>query len=597
MAGCSHEWLLIESATEDAAYTTLLSAVDPSDFGGALRALFLADVVHRPLHFAGAAWDLSSRQAGVGARAVMRAFGRNDDDRPAPGDQRFADRAWDLNPLFRAVAESYLQTVQWADNLIETSHVSTLHRNKARFAVDMMLDAMAPTNLPWANPAVWKEAFDTGGQSLLAGAAHFVDDLMHNGGRPHQVDATPFAVGGNMAATPCRVVMRNELIELLMYEPQTDLVHAQPILCSPPWINKYYIMDLAPGRSFIEYAVQHGFTVFCISYRNPDATMREVSWDDYLRLGLMTALDEVSALTNQPTVNIVGLCLGGTMSTIGLAHLAAKGESKRVGWMTLTNTLVDFSVPGTLGVFADRDSVSRLEKSLQKVGYLEGSTMAQTFDWLRGNDLVWSYVVSNWYMGKLPPAFDLLAWNSDSTNMPARMHTQYLRACYVENLLVQPGAFRIGETPIDLGKIKQPLYVLGAENDHIAPWRGSYLISRHVGGEVRYTLTSSGHVAGIINPPGNPKAEYWTRPRTQRDVGAETWRSGAEHVQGSWWDDWVAWAAARSGKLVLPPPMPRGEPGPGKYVKGEEGPRFRARSKKRGTNHVRRDAHTKASGS
>jgi polyhydroxyalkanoate synthase subunit PhaC len=597
MVGCSRELLLIESATEDAAYTTLLSAVDPSDFGGALRAALLADVVRRPLHFVGAARDLSARQTDVGLRALQRALGRGDDEKLAPGDQRFADRAWQLNPLFRVVAESYLQTVAWADNLIETSHASPLHRDKARFAMDMMLDAVAPTNVPWANPAVWKEAFDTGGQSLVAGAAHFIDDLMHNGGRPRQVDATPYAVGRNLAATPCRVVMRNDLIELLMYEPQTDLVHAQPILCSPPWINKYYIMDLAPGRSFIEYAVQHGFTVFCISYRNPDASMREVSWDDYLRLGLIAALDEVGAITDQPTVNIVGLCLGGTMSTIGLAHLAAKGDSKRVGWMTLTNTLVDFSIPGTLGVFADRDSVSRLEKNLQKLGYLEGSTMAQTFDWLRGNDLVWSYVVNNWYMGKVPPAFDLLAWNSDSTNMPARMHTQYLRACYVENLLVQPGAFRIAETPIDLRKIKQPLYVLGAENDHIAPWRGSYLISQHVGGEVRYTLTSSGHVAGIVNPPGNAKAGYWTLPRTQRGMDAETWRRGAEHVRGSWWDDWVAWAGERSGKLVLPPPMPSGEPGPGRYVKGETGPRFRARSKKRGTNHLRRDAHTQAPGS
>jgi polyhydroxyalkanoate synthase subunit PhaC len=597
MAGCSRELLLIESASEDAAYTTLLSAVDPSDFGGALRRVFFADVVHRPLHFASAASDLSARQAEVGLRAVRRAFGLGDDGKLAPGDQRFADRAWQLNPLFRAVAESYLQTVQWADNLIETSQASALHRNKARFAVDMMLDAVSPSNLPWANPVVWKEAFDTGGQSLVAGAGHFVDDLMHNGGRPHQVDTTPFAVGGNLAATPCRVVMRNDLIELLMYEPQTDVVHAQPIVCSPPWINKYYIMDLAPGRSFIEYAVQQGFTVFCISYRNPDASMRDVSWDDYLRLGLLTALDEVSVITHEPTVNIVGLCLGGTMSTIGLAHLAAKGDSKRVGWMTLTNTLVDFSVPGTLGVFADRDSVTRLEKNLQKVGYLEGSTMAQTFDWLRGNDLVWSYVVNNWYLGKVPPAFDLLAWNSDSTNMPARMHTEYLRACYVENLLVRPGAFRIGETPIDLRKIKQPLYVLGAENDHIAPWRGSYLISQHVGGEVRYTLTSSGHVAGIVNPPGNEKSGYWTRPRTGRGMDAETWRNGAERVQGSWWDDWVAWAAARSGKLVTPPRMPRGEPGPGKYVRGEEGSRFRTRSKSRNTGPARSGARAKASGS
>jgi polyhydroxyalkanoate synthase subunit PhaC len=579
---------LIEDATEDAAYTALLSSVDPSDFSGALRDVLRSDAMRRPLHFAKSLAELSMDQAGVGMRAVRRVLGQRDDDKLAPGDQRFADRAWQRNPYFRAAAESYLATVRWTETMMESSHATPANRRKARFALGMMLDAAAPSNLPWANPAVWKEALDTGGQSLVAGAANFVDDLMHNGGRPRQVDTTPFVVGENLAATPSRVVMRNELIELLMYEPQTERVHAQPIVCSPPWINKYYIMDLAPGRSFIEYAVQHGFTVFCISYRNPDASMRSVSWDDYLRLGLMVALDEVAELTGSPVVNIVGLCLGGTMSTIGLAHLAAKGESKRVGWMTLTNTLVDFSVPGNLGVFADRASVARLEKTLAKRGYLEASTMAQTFDWLRGNDLVWSYVVNNWYMGKTPPAFDLLAWNGDSTNMPAAMHTQYLRACYVDNLLVQPGAFRISDTPIDLRKIKQPLYVLGAENDHIAPWKGSFLISRSVGGSVRYTLSTSGHVAGIVNPPGNAKAAYWTSPKVDPAMDPDTWRDGAERIQGSWWDDWVAWAAARSGPLVVPPPMPRGEPGPGNYVKGEEGRLFRAKP----APSVKREART-----
>jgi polyhydroxyalkanoate synthase subunit PhaC len=586
---------LIEDATEDQAYTTLLASVDQSDFGGALRSVFVNDAMRRPLHYARAAADLSLQQAGVGLRTMRRMFGRGGDDKLAPGDARFADRAWQLNPLFRAAAESYLETVRWIDGLIETAHVSSVQRNKARFAMGMMLDAASPANLPWANPAVWKEAFDTGGQSLAAGAGNFVDDVMHNGGRPRQVDKTPFTIGKNLAATPCRVVMRNELVELLMYEPQTERVHAQPIVCSPPWINKYYIMDLAPGRSFIEYAVQHGFTVFCISYRNPDESMRAVSWDDYLRLGLMASLDEISAITGSPVVNIVGLCLGGTMSTIGLAQLAAKGESKRVGWMTVTNTLVDFSVPGTLGVFADRASVARLEKSIQKRGFLEASTMAQTFDWLRGNDLVWSYVVNNWYMGKTPPPFDLLAWNGDSTNMPATMHTQYLRACYVDNLLIRPGEFHINGTAIDLRKIKQPLYVLGAENDHIAPWKGSYLLSRHVGGEVRYTLTTSGHVAGIVNPPGNAKAAYWTQPRVDPNMDADTWRETAERVQGSWWDDWVAWAAARSGELVSPPTMPRGEPGPGKYVIGEEGPAFRSSAPKSGSNGTRATAHSNGS--
>ena len=380
--------------------------------------MFLADAVRHPLHFAKASLDLSAAQAAVAARAAQRAFGRGSSGAVGPGDNRFTDRTWQANPAFRTLAESYLSTVQWAQHLVDTSHASAIQREKARFVLNLMLDALAPSNVPWMNPAVLKETFETGGQSLIAGANNFVDDLLHNGGRPRQVDTTSFSLGENLAATPGRVVMRNSLIELLMYEPQTDLVHAQPILCSPPWINKYYIMDLAPGRSFIEYAVQHGFTVFCISYRNPDASMRGVSWDDYLQLGLMAALDQVSELTGSPVVNIVGLCLGGTMSTIGLAHLAAKGEAERVGWMTVTNTLVDFSIPGNLGVFADRASVTRLERNIKQRGYLEASAMAQTFDWLRGNDLVWSYVINNWYMGKTPPP--LTCWPGMGTARTCR---------------------------------------------------------------------------------------------------------------------------------------------------------------------------------
>ena len=448
------------------------------------------------------------------------------------------------------------------------------------------------SNLPWVNPAVWKEAFDTGGQSLVAGAGHFVDDVMHNGGRPRQVDKSPFTVGKNLAATPCRVVMRNELVELLMYEPQTELVHAQPIVCSPPWINKYYIMDLAPGRSFIEYAVQHGFTVFCISYRNPDESMRAVSWDDYLRLGLMASLDEV-----QRDHRIAGRQHRRPLPRWhdvdnrsraprreGRVRARRMDDASPTRWWTSACRATSAS---SRIVRAWRGS----RRTSPKRGFLEASSMAQTFDWLRGNDLVWSYVVNNWYMGKTPPPFDLLAWNGDSTNMPAAMHTQYLRACYVDNLLIRPGEFRIGDTPIDLRKIKQPLYVLGAENDHIAPWKGSFLLSRHVGGEVRYTLTTSGHVAGIVNPPGNAKAAYWTQPRVERNVDADTWRETANRVQGSWWDDWVEWAAARSGEMVAPPKMPRSEPGPGKYVVGEEGRAFRSGAPRGGPDGSREPAH------
>jgi polyhydroxyalkanoate synthase len=552
---------------EDRVYGGAVGGASRASLDGALGAVISDLMLHHPDRLVKAASDLALRQGRTGVDATVRLLGRGGSDPLAPGDNRFSDRAWQENPFMRAVAETYLNAAAWAGELVEAAAAPDSVRRQARFSLRMALDAAAPTNLPWANPAVIKEAYDTGGRSLIAGLGNFLDDVAHNRGRPRQVDSSGFEVGRNMAVTPGRVVFRNRLIELLAYEPQTELVHAQPILCSPPWINKFYIMDLAPGRSFVEYAVQHGFTVFMISYRNPDASMAETTWDDYLRLGLLAAIDQVQLLSGSEVVNLVGLCLGGTMSTVGLAYLAAHGQSERVGWMTVTNTLVDFSIPGDLGVFTDEAGIAKLERAMRKRGFLDGSSLAQTFDWLRGNDLVWNYVVSNWYMGRKPPAFDLLAWNGDSTNMPSAMHSQYLRACYLDNLLVDRDAFTIAGRSIDLGRIRQPLYVLGAEADHITPWRGTYLTTQRVGGESRYTLSSSGHIAGIVNPPGNPKAGFWTAP-ARRGVNADDWRAGAERVKGSWWDHWVAWAAARSGAMVAPPRLPDGESAPGSYVRG-----------------------------
>jgi polyhydroxyalkanoate synthase subunit PhaC len=553
---------------EDRAYGGALGGARRASLDGALGAVVTDLLRHHPDRLPKAVSDLAIRQGRTGVDATLRLLGRGGSEPLAPGDHRFSDRAWQENPFLRAIAESYLATAAWAGELVEAASAPDMVRRQARFSLRMALDAAAPTNVPWANPAVVKEAYETGGRSLVAGFGNFLDDLAHNGGRPRQVDSSSFEVGRNMAATPGRVVFRNQLIELLAYEPQTELVHAQPILCSPPWINKFYIMDLAPQRSFVEYAVQHGFTVFMISYRNPDESMAETTWDDYLRLGLLAAIEQVQRLTGSDVVNVVGLCLGGTMATIGLGYLAAKGQGDRVGWMTVTNTMVDFSIPGDLGVFTDEAGIAKLEKAMRKRGFLPGSSLAQTFDWLRGNDLVWNYVVSNWFMGKKPPAFDLLAWNGDSTNMPATMHSQYLRACYLRNQLVDAEAFTIAGTPIDLGRIRQPLYVLGAEADHIAPWRGTYLTTQRVGGEARYTLSSSGHIAGIVNPPGNAKAGYWTAP-ARHGLSADDWLAGAERIKGSWWDHWVAWAAERSGPMVAPPLLPKGDPAPGGYVRGD----------------------------
>ena len=549
---------------EEVSYGSVFAGLDPVSLGDAMREAGRA-VASDPRRFALALSELALAQGNIGLATARRLLG-GDGEAARVSDRRFADRAWRDNPVLRGTYEGYTAFTDWALRLLAGADLDEHTARKARFGFSMLLDAMSPSNVPCLNPAVVKEAVDTGGLSVLRGIRNFVDDLVTNGGRPRQVDTSPFEVGRNLAATPGRVVFRNDLMELLAYEPQTDKVHAQPLLCSPPWINKYYVMDLAPGRSFIEWAVQHGFTVFAISYRNPDASMSSVTMDDYLCDGLVTALEQASQIAESPQVNIVGLCLGGTLGTIGLAHLAARGEGDRIGWTTLTNTLVDFSQPGDLGVFTDEDTVRRLEERMASQGYLESTEMSGTFDWMRGNDLVWNYVVDNWYMGKTPPAFDILTWNGDSTRMPAAMHSQYLRSCYLENLLVKPGAFTIAGTPIDLGKIETPLYVLSAEADHIAPWRSAYKTTQLTSGENRFTLSNSGHIAGIVNPPGNPKGVHWVRDDCPSDP--DLWLSGAEKRQGSWWEHWVEWARERSGDLVDPPALPSGERAPGRYVKG-----------------------------
>jgi polyhydroxyalkanoate synthase subunit PhaC len=565
----------VRDALAETQYGARLAGGTAATFGGALRRLGVDLAVH-PLTAARTGADLALQQGTIALHTMSRLLGGEPAPvcEPPPGDRRFTDRAWRDNPFLRAVLESYLVTARWWRDRVAESHLDDEERRRARFAVGTLIDALSPSNLPFLNPAVVKEAIDTGGLSALRGMATMIEDAVRHKGRPQQVDASAFELGRDLATTPGRVVMRNRLMELIAYEPQTERVHEAPILCSPPWINKYYIMDLAPGRSWVEHMVKNGFTVFMISYRNPDASLAELTMDDYLVEGVLAAVDRVLALTGAPRVNIAGLCLGGTYAILAAAHLAARGEADRLGWVTVTNTLVDFSEPGDLGVFCDAGSVHRLEEAMSRRGYLEASRMATTFDWLRGNDLVWNYVVANWYMGHRPPAFDILAWNSDSTNMPAVMHTQYLRACYLENRLVRPGAFTIAGTPIDLSRVRTPFFVLGAEADHITPWRGTYRTTQVLGGEVHYVRTNSGHIAGVVNPPGSPKSAHWTNPRNPSDP--DRWLAGATCHQGSWWEEWLGWVSERSGPMVRPPELPDGEPAPGRHVRNQTGPAFDA---------------------
>jgi polyhydroxyalkanoate synthase len=391
------------------------------------------------------------------------------------------------------------------------------------------------------------------------------------------VDTRPFTLGKNLAATPGKVVFRNDLMELIQYAPQTPQVHAIPVLASPPWINKYYVMDLAPGRSFIEWAVQHQRTVFAISYRNPDAAMSGVTLDDYLIHGPRDALDVIAEITGSPTIDIVGLCLGGALTAMLAAYLAEKGDD-RIGSITLLNTLLDYSEPGILGVFTDEKTVAQMERQMAKTGVLEGSQMAGTFDMLRANDLIFNYVVSNWLMGQDPPPFDILAWNGDSTRMPAAMHSFYLRSLYMRNELAR-GEMELAGQRLSLSVVKNDTYVVGAINDHIVPWHSSYKTGGLLGGDVRYVLSSGGHIAGIVNPPG-PKAWYEAAEYAGADpedpespADPEAWRAANGKHRGSWWEDWTIWSDARAGELVAPPGLgstryPALGDAPGEYIHG-----------------------------
>ena len=483
-------------------------------------------------------------------------------------DRRFADPAWAGNPLFVALRQWYLATGQLVSDVLAAGGGDQATDAKASLATGFVLDAVAPTNFLLTNPAALKRAIDTGGASVVRGARNFADDLLRNRGMPRQVDSRPFELGVNLAATPGKVVYANELMELIQYAPQTGTVHSVPMLASPPWINKYYVMDLAPGRSFLEWAVQHQRTVFAISYRNPDASMRDVTLEDYLIGGPRQALDVISDITGAPKIDIVGLCLGGALTAMLAAYLAAAGDD-RLGSVTLLNTMLDYSRPGILGAFTDERTVTRLEQRMAATGYLDGHQMAGAFDVIRANDLIFSYVVSGWLMGQDPPAFDILAWNADSTRMPAAMHSFYLRNLYLRNALAR-GELTLAGEPLSLADVKSDAYVVGAVNDHIVPWHASYQATRLLGGRVRYVLSSGGHVAGIVNPPG-PKAWHETAP--EYPAAADDWRAGAARTAGSWWQDWAEWAAERAGQLGAPPSMgsprfPAVRDAPGQYVRG-----------------------------
>jgi len=427
---------------------------------------------------------------------------------------------------------------------------------------------LAPSNFLMTNPQVLRETVRSGGQNLIRGMNNLLADLEKGGGqlRVSMTDESAFQLGRNVATTPGKVVHQTPLMQLIQYQPTTQEVHKRPLVIIPPWINKYYILDLREKNSFIRWAVAQGHTVFVVSWVNPDASLAQKGFDDYMREGALAAFDAVEKASGERELNAIGYCLGGTLLGATLGYLSNKNQN-RVASATFFVSLLDFSEPGELGVFIDEEQVANLEKKMNQRGYLEGSEMAGTFNLLRANDLVWSFVVNNYLLGKDPFPFDLLYWNADSTRMPARMHSFYLRNMYIKNLLAEPGGIELDGVPIDLGTVRTPAYFISTVEDHIAPWKTTYKGAKYLGGPVRFVLGGSGHIAGIVNPPAAKKYHYWVNDALPNTP--EEWFTGAKQIPGSWWEDWQAWVERQNaGGPKVPARIPANalEDAPGSYA-------------------------------
>jgi len=488
---------------------------------------------------------------------------------PAPDDRRFRHQQWQENPVLDFVKQSYLVAASSVQDLVgEVEGLDEKTRHKIAFYTRQFVDAMAPTNFAMTNPEVLEETVRSHGQNLLRGLGNMLEDLEAGEGqlRIRMTDPDAFELGRNVATTPGKVVFQNELMQLIQYEPSTEQVHKRPLLIIPPWINKYYILDLQPKNSFIKWAVDQGHTVFVISWVNPDERHRDKGFEDYMLQGPLAALDAVEAATGEASANVIGYCLGGTLLAATLAYLEHEGRSDRVASATFFVSLIDFSEPGDLGVFIDEEQLAALESTMNVRGYLEGKEMATTFNMLRANDLIWSFVVNNYLMGKDPFPFDLLYWNSDSTRMPAKMHSFYLRKMYLENVFKEPGGVTLNGVPIDVRRIKTPAYFISTREDHIAPWKTTHKGAQLLSGPVQFTLGMSGHIAGIVNPPAANKYGYWTGENVAT-ASPEEWLEQADEHEGSWWPHWEAWVEAFTDGEV-----PAREPGGGKLAVIEDAP-------------------------
>ena len=491
---------------------------------------------------------------------------------PEHGDKRFQHADWQDHYLFDFIKQSYLLTTRWMQRVVsDIEGLEESARKKLEFYTRQFADALAPTNFPITNPEVLRATIESGGLNLLKGLDNLLSDLERGKGKLNirTTDLEAFAPGLNVASTPGKVVYQNELMQLIQYNPSTEATYQKPLLIVPPWINKFYIMDLRPKNSLLKWCVDQGFTVFIISWVNPDERLAHKNFEDYLLQGPLAALNAIEQATGERQVNGAGYCLGGTLLSCTTAYLAAQGDD-RISTCTFLTTLLDFAHPGELEIFIDEEQLTALEKGMARRGYLDGSEMAATFSMLRANDLIWSFFINNYLLGREPFPFDLLYWNSDSTRMPATMHSFYLRNFYQKNRLKQPGGITLADQPIELARVQVPAYFLAAIEDHIAPWKSIYEGSRLLSGPVRFALAGSGHIAGVINPPASNKYCYWINTNTPESP--ERWFGGAERHEGSWWMDWLHWVEPYAGDQV-PARVPGAgnlaviEDAPGAYVK------------------------------
>jgi polyhydroxyalkanoate synthase len=546
----------------------VVDAVGSAEATGVPTAPELLGAVTRPLLHASA---VGKQAVTLSAELLRIGIGRSEVE-PPPRDARFRDPAWSENPLYHRLAQSYLAACRAAENLVEgTDDGDWRQREKARFTMGVLTSAMAPTNVLAGNPAALKRLLDTGGRSVVRGLGNFLHDVRHNGGMPSMARAGALKVGEDLAVSPGSVVARDDVAELIEYTPTTESTYERPTLIVPPPIGRFYFLDLAPGRSFIEYAVSRELQTFVLSWRNPTDEQSHWDMDTYARR-IVEGIEQVKQITGSEDVNVIGFCAGGLLTSTVLNHLAVHGDTS-VHSASFAVTLLDFGVDAPIGAFSSPRLLSLARWNSGREGVITAKAMGSVFSWMRPNELVWNYWVNNYLMGQDPPVFDILAWNADGTNLPGTLHRQFLDI-FENNHLVRPGALTVLGDPVDLSQVSVPLFVMGAVNDHLTPWQGTYRTVQLAGREPTFVLSNAGHIASLVNPPGNPKSSYFTG-ETRPEQDAQDWFASAQKQTGSWWERWVDWSIERSGerrKARRSPgsrKYPRLDPAPGRYVRDQ----------------------------